>query len=278
MRNFKAKKTDTLLNILMETMGFKSFSKGKKLIKSGQVKVDGVEVKIPSAEIKEGSSIRILERAVKASTGKACPYPIIFENEHMLAFEKPTGIMTASPDKKKRTAFTLVKNWMLEEGKGIQEAYFVNKLPRDASGIVLVAKNAPTFKVLRDGWNKFEKRYYALAEGFFDEDGVIGKRMRKSKVGEEEIVFPYRLMSQGERYALLRVDMQKEQFSEFFSVMEQKGTSVPGYARRGKANNPIGRLGFHFFSIEVPVGLNKTELIKTRVPRDFLKLVKHNQV
>lgn len=278
MRNFKAKKSDTLLNLLMDTLGYKSFSKGKKLIKSGQVKVNGNEVRIPATQVEEGSTVHILEKAVKTPKGMACPYPIVFENKHILAFEKPSGIMTASPDKRKRTAFTLVKNWMLEEAKGIQEAYFVNKLPKDASGIVLVAKDAPTFKVLRDSWNKLDKRFYALAEGFFDEDGVIGKRMRKSKVGEEETVFPYRLMSQGDRYALLRVDMQKEQFSEFFSVMEQKGTGVPGYARRGKANNPIGRLGFHFFSIEIPVGDDKTELIKTRVPRDFLKLVKHNQV
>lgn len=278
MRKFKAKQSGQLLEILNEEMGYASVSKGRKIIKSGRVKVDGNVIRKPSQEVKEGSHVVLADAAVQRPSGSACPFPLVFENELMLAFEKPAGLLTASPDKKKKTAFTLVKNWLLENDTKVKEAYFVNKLPREASGIVLVAKTAPMFKQLRDGWNSFPKRYYVLAQGFFDEDGVIGNPYKKLKVGEKELLFPYRLMSQGDRYALLRVEMEKEAFSEFFSMMETKKTPIPGYSRRGKGNNPIGRLAFHFFSIEVPISNKESEVIKTRVPRDFIKLVKHNQV
>jgi hypothetical protein len=70
--------------------------------------------------------------------------------------------------------------------------------------------------------------------------------------------------------------MKEEAFSELFALLEAAGTPVPGFARRGKADNPMGRIGFHFFSVELPLGPDKTELIKTPVPREFLNLIKFN--
>ncbi len=273
-----------LLDVVMKLKGYASTNRGRKAIKEGFVKVSGKVVTFPAAELSKGDVVQIFEKQQRRVVvgAKSIPFPIHHDDKSHFVFEKPAGWLTASPDVKRRTAYSTVKPWLLGQNPKMDELYFVNKLPKEASGLIILAKDAVTRTSLQREWSKLDKRYYVLAKGQFEEDGEIGKRSKvKPKKGmkhneEEEFVFPYRRMMQGRDYALLRVTMKKEAFSELFSLLEQNGTPVPGYARRGKADNPIGRLGFHFFSIELPLGKDKTQLVKTPVPREFLNLIKFN--
>lgn len=277
MQEFKTTGKTNLLDAVVNQMGFSSMNKGRKLIKGRQVMVDGKLVTIPTTPLSSGSTIRVLDEPQgmnQAASSRHLPFHVIYEDESLLAIEKPAGWISASPDRRKRTAFTVVKNWLLANDKNIEEVYFVNKLPKEASGLMIIAKDAITRVRLQEGWNRFEKRFYVLTKGQFHEDGEIGRRS-KHKKDEEGFIFPYRNMMQGDRFAILRVEMEKEAFSELFSTLEAMDTPVPGYARRGKANDPLGRLGLHFFSIKLPIG-KEDVVIKTRMPKEFLNLVKFN--
>lgn len=270
-----------LLDIVVNMMGYASTNRGRKAVKEGFVKVNGKLITFPATDVPAGAKVQVYDKPQrKAVFGlKSLSYPVHYNQDALFVFEKPAGLTAASPDRRHRTAYSTVRQWLESTEPKLEDLYFVNKLPKEASGLMVLARDAVTRTRLQRDWNKLTKRYYVLAKGEFPEDGEIGKVSKgKKKVEEESFVFPYRRMMQGKTYALLRVDMQKEAFSELFSLLEMNGTPVPGYARRGKADNPIKRLGFHFFSIDLPVSprSDKTVTIKTPVPREFLNLVKFN--
>lgn len=100
--------------------------------------------------------------------------PIVFEDEHLLAVDKPSGLLT-SPDRYDRERPNLMKllhagiaegkPWALQHNRG----YLSNahRLDFETSGIILLAKSKPVLVKLADmfGSNKPLKRYVALING-----------------------------------------------------------------------------------------------------------------
>jgi 23S rRNA-/tRNA-specific pseudouridylate synthase len=272
---------DTLLNTVVKMMGYASTNRGRKVIKEGCVKVNGKLVTFPATLIDPGTKVEVFDQPqrIKGAGPKHLSYTVYADTAQLLVFDKPSGTVSASPDPKRRTAFTLVRNWMFGRDPKLEEVFFVNKLPKEASGLMVIAKDAVTRARLQRDWNKLLKRYYVVAKGQFEEDGVIGKANKRNQNKEGEFIFPYRRMMQGKEYALLRIEMYREAFSELFSLLETNETPVPGFSRRGKSSDVLGRLGIHFFSVDIPPagGKGKPVEVKTPVPREFLNLVKFNR-
>lgn len=276
-REFEVSKDTRLVDLIVEKMAYASMNRGRKTIKSGCVKVNNEVITYPNTKVKAGVKVEVFDQPVITNeVQRKLPFPILFENDELLAIEKPAGMISASPDKRKRSAFTIAKNWLKTVQPQLEDIYFINKLPKEASGILLIAKSAVIRARLQEHWNRFPKKYYVLAQGQFDDHGELGGRAKARD--DDQFVFPYRTMTHGRGFTLLKVEMEKEAFSELFSTMEAKGTPVPGHARRGKAADPLGRLGLHFFSVELEMPQGDKITVKTRVPRDFLRLVKHQNV
>ncbi|MEY4388219.1 MAG: hypothetical protein RLY20_3502 [Verrucomicrobiota bacterium] len=105
--------------------------------------------------------------------------PILFEDEHLLALDKPSGLLT-SPDRYDRERPNLMKllhagiaegkPWALEHNR----SYLSNahRLDFETSGIILLAKSKPVLVKLADmfGSNKPLKHYVALISGTPVED------------------------------------------------------------------------------------------------------------
>lgn len=281
MQERKVSEAGKLLDAVMSMMGYATGNRGRKTIKEGHVTVNGKVVSYPNTSIEKGALVKVHDKPVeqKMSGPRSLPFTIHHDDASIFVFDKPAGWIAASADRRKRSAFNLASAWLLGRDPKIQECFFVNKLPKEASGLMVLARSATERARLQREWNKLTKRYYVLAKGEFPEDGVIGKKRKVGKTGATEgYEFNFRRMMQGKTYALLRVEMQQESFSELFSLLEAAGTPVPGYARRGKADDPLGHLGFHFFSVDLVDEKGEKHLIKTPVPRSFLNLVKFNSV
>lgn len=270
-----------LLHQVVKMMGYASTNRGRKAIKEGCVKVNGKLVTYPATQLEANAKIEVFDQpqGMQSIGPKSIPYTVLADDAQLFAFDKPAGVITASPDTRKRTAYSLVRAYLFGHNPDLEELYFVNKLPKEASGLIVLAKDSVTRARLQRDWNQLTKRYYVIAKGEFEKDGVIGKKSKAKKGEESEFAFPYRLMKQGKDFALLRVEMKKEAFSELLGLLETNGTPVPGFARRGKADRTMGRLGLHFFSVEIPPvgGKGKPMEIKTPVPREFLNLIKFNK-
>jgi len=100
--------------------------------------------------------------------------PVLFEDEHLLALDKPAGLLT-SPDRYDAERPNLMrllhagiaagKPWAKE--RGLTYLSNAHRLDFETSGIILLAKNKPALVTLANlfGTDKPEKKYLALARG-----------------------------------------------------------------------------------------------------------------
>lgn len=124
-----------------------------KIIRKGDVKVNGKRIKDPSASIEIGDEISIWlpsdktmkERIKRTVEGKRELKPvdinldIIMEDEDLLAINKDAGI-SVHPGTGEENRATLIEGLMYYGKKQGFNPYLVHRLDRDTSGVLLVSK------------------------------------------------------------------------------------------------------------------------------------------
>jgi 23S rRNA pseudouridine1911/1915/1917 synthase len=118
----------------------------KALIEAGQVSIDGVTVKDPSAVLRAGqiASLRLPLPADPILLGENIPLKVVFEDEHLLVIDKPAGLVV-HPAAGHRSG-TLVNALIAHCGNslsgigGIRRPGIVHRLDKDTSGLMVVAK------------------------------------------------------------------------------------------------------------------------------------------
>lgn len=172
--------------VLKEHFGF---SKGTivRLKESGGIFVNGEQVTV-RREMQENDvlTVRLTEENSENIIPVKMELDIIFEDEDILAVNKPSGMAT-HPSLNHYTD-TLANGicYMFKDENFTFRA--VNRLDLETSGIILVAKNRNAAHKLSEQIKagKIEKIYYALCEGNFSEKyGVIDKpiaRMYESMI------------------------------------------------------------------------------------------------
>lgn len=124
----------------------------QKFIAMGYVTVDGVVAKKPNQQFEKTAQI-ILD-VPKNNTIIEQP-SIIYEDDNVLVLDKPAGMLSMT--KGEYCPETTLEDFGL----------LVHRLDRDTSGVVILAKNEPTQKMLRKQFQdrKTHKTYVALVEG-----------------------------------------------------------------------------------------------------------------
>jgi 23S rRNA pseudouridine1911/1915/1917 synthase len=122
---------------------------------------------------------------------------IIYEDQYILALDKPSGLMVHSDGRNKEE--TLV-DWInqnypelkevgelqtLQNGEVIKRPGIVHRLDKDTSGIIIVAKTGEAHQFLKEQFQnkKVEKIYNAVVWGIFSADkkeGIINKPIGRS--------------------------------------------------------------------------------------------------
>jgi 23S rRNA pseudouridine1911/1915/1917 synthase len=120
---------------------------------------------------------------------------ILYEDEYILALDKPSGLMVHSDGRSKEE--TLV-DWInqnypelvevgeeqtLQNGQKIKRPGIVHRLDKDTSGVIIVAKTKEAHQFLKEQFKnrKVEKIYNAVVWGNFKEkEGIINKPIGRS--------------------------------------------------------------------------------------------------
>ncbi|MEP6901536.1 MAG: RluA family pseudouridine synthase [Actinomycetota bacterium] len=104
------------------------------------------------------------------------PIKIIFEDKEFLVADKPSG-MLVHPTVGVRTGTLLnalahYLNISKNDSDSFSRAGLVHRLDKDTSGLIVVAKNARSHRILCSHFQRklVEKRYFALVEGKIEED------------------------------------------------------------------------------------------------------------
>jgi 23S rRNA pseudouridine1911/1915/1917 synthase len=121
------------------------------------------------------------------------PISVVYEDDDLLVINKQAGIVVhPTMGQPRHTLANAVQHYMSESGQAFK-IRFVNRLDRDTSGLIIVAKNAfaqeELTKQMKEG--KVSKRYNALLCGIIENDGTIDKPIgRPDPVRVERGVMP----------------------------------------------------------------------------------------
>lgn len=145
---------------LMERKGW-SRSFFMKALRTKKIKVNGKKME-PSYRLMEGDAVRSFVLEIK----KSRPVDILYEDENLLAVNKPAGLL--SLDVTGRTEDTMldrVNSFLVERGE--KTAYPVHRIDFNTSGILLLAKNGRAGEILDRmiKERKIRKSYLCVVKG-----------------------------------------------------------------------------------------------------------------
>jgi len=181
--------------------------------------------------------------------------PILFENEDILVVNKPEGLASIPEGNKGKDCLISLLSSVFP-----RRLYVVHRLDKEASGVILFAKNAAAHKYLNEQFSSrsVRKTYVALTHGAIEEtSGIIDKPLRQFGSGR------------------MGVDLQRgKPCTTKFRVRERLGayTLVEAYPLTGRRH----QIRVHFYSIGHPI-VGDLRYGDKAVQRTFPRLMLHAQ-
>ena len=187
-------------------------------IGEGLVRINGAPAAKPASRPSLGDRIELLlppppER--REILAQEMPLAVLFEDDHLLALDKPPGVVVhPAPGHHEGTLINALL-WRARGWEAGQRPGLVNRLDRDTSGVLLVAKRAAIHAALTRSLRSHhgEKDYLALIYGATPGHGRIElrilrdphdpKRRTTSKAEGQESVTLYRRIGEGGGLTLL---------------------------------------------------------------------------
>lgn len=271
----------TLLPFLLETLTHKSRNNVKSLLARKLVTVDGRPTSQFDAPLAPGQLVTIL--SVPAPRQDALPFPLLYEDEHLIVVNKPAKLLSVANEKEKvRTAYHIVTDYV--KTQHIDNRIFViHRLDRDTSGVLMFAKDVQTKELFQSRWNEIVTRrgYQAVVEGIPRRAcDTIRSYLVETKThmvfsgdpgpGAQEAITNYRMVRAGKGYALLEISIDTGRKNQIRVHLSEMGNPVAGDKQYGAATNPIGRLCLHANELSFlhPV-TGKPVTFTAKTPRDF---------
>lgn len=218
------------------------------------------------------------------------PFEIVYEDEWLIVANKPANMPThPTHGHYEDTLANAVAFYM--QKKGVCNFVFraVNRLDRDTSGLVIIAKNqlscAKLGASLQEG--KIVKNYLALLNGFpMDDNGLINKPIRRTsdsiitrqccEDGEgASALTKYRVLKRYDGYSLVLaspITGRTHQLRVHFSFI---GCPILGDTLYGDASEGMGRQALHAVGLRFPHPMEEREVsVSCLPPEDMLKWIK----
>lgn len=254
----------------------------RKLIRGGYISINGKEAKNNSILKAKDKLVIILETGENQDIEpQDIPLEICYEDEDLLIVNKPP-FMVVHPTKghPDGTLANAVVNYFRKTGQN-SIVRLVNRLDRDTSGLVIIAKSQFAHQAMAKKLekNEIEKYYVAVVEGKIEGSGTIDlpidreypdsvKRTVTHKgqraVTHYEILNSCDLMSS----VLIRLETGKtHQIRVHFSHI---GHPILGDTLYGKESNLINRQALHAYMLKFnTIRDDKEIIIKAQIPEDI---------
>ncbi|QDU68276.1 RluA family pseudouridine synthase [Engelhardtia mirabilis] len=142
----------------------------QKRVRRGEVRLDGKVVNRSNLRIQKGQRVSV--GGAVAEAGQVAPLPdptVLFEDEHVLALDKPPGWLTHAADRAAGPTIVsfAAKLGPLADAEDPDRPGVVHRLDRGTSGVILLARTPLALERLRDAFRarRTDKRYTALVHG-----------------------------------------------------------------------------------------------------------------
>jgi 23S rRNA pseudouridine955/2504/2580 synthase len=170
----------------------------QKLTRSGQIRVDGARAK-PDTRLAAGAMIRVpplpeappkgAERGLDPRDAAFVRSLVIYEDEEVLALNKPAGLAVQGGTKTTRHLDRLLSAW----GEGLDRPRLVHRLDRDTSGVLVLGRTPDAAAKLAGAFarRRARKVYWALVAGTPKPgEGIIDIPLAKIGIGDREQMRP----------------------------------------------------------------------------------------
>lgn len=240
----------------------------------------------------KGSRPRGPARGTAGGGGRAGAL-LVYEDETILAYDKPAGLPVIAPDGSRAKCLLDIASEQVRRRNPKGRAAVVHRIDRDTSGIVVFARDARAKRLLMSGWDELvaERLYIALVEGSMgapegvldswlveDERGFVREAGPRDR-GAKRAVTAWRVRSEGGAYSLLELRLdtgRKHQIRVQLAAAGHPVVGDPRYHRggRGDPGGPSGRvpdrLCLHAAAIELKLpGSGDALRIESPAPREF---------
>lgn len=276
------------LDFLLENVKGKSRNAVKNLLTHRQVLVDGAVVTRHDTPLLPGQRVVILPPDAPAPAD--LPFPICYEDDWLLAIEKPAGLLAVASDaERQRTAYRMVLEHQRAKDEEAQ-LHVVHRLDQDTSGLLLFAKSREIREQLQKDWETAvqERVYAAVVSGAPKErEGVVRSFLKETKThlvystGDprgKEAITEYQVKKSANGYSLLELYLHTGRKNQIRVHMKDLGCPVVGDRKYGGEKSPIGRLCLHASRLTFthPV-TGETVSLTSRKPRDFNRLFREKE-
>ncbi len=225
---------------------------------------------------------------------------VIYEDENILAVNKPAGIAVHSDGRTKEHTLSdwVVENYpsiqgvgepiKLADGSEISKHGIVHRLDRDTSGVMIIAKNQEAFLFFKKQFQgrEVQKTYRAIVYGRIKEKkGVIDKPIGKSRNdfrqwsaekdargALRESTTEYELLKSTKDFSYLSLHPKTGRTHQIRVHLKSIGHPVlcdKLYAGKRPCSGGLGRMALHAFSISINTPDNTHITIEAPVPKDF---------
>ena len=261
-------------------------TKIKQTLKFGSIRVNGIITTRHDHPLKPGDLIELLNKqsALVYKQKTRLGFPIVYEDKDLLVIDKPAGLLSmGTATEKARTAYFKLTDYV--RAGGDNRIFIVHRLDRDASGLLVFAKNESAKNFLQTNWDKADKKYYAVVEGAPEEaSGTIENYLVEDKFrrvysipepapGAKHAVTRYHVIRHGGPFSLLDVELVTGRKNQIRVHLADLGHPIIGDEKYGSRYNPAGRLGLHAYalSFEHPTG-GKAMRFQSALPSALSKL------
>jgi len=222
---------------------------------------------------------------------------VIYEDEHLIAFNKPSGLSSQGGRIKAHTLDDLMAAFAKASGN---KPRLVHRLDRDTSGVILTARTKPAAGFLGRSMmtRRIMKTYLAIVTPGAPEpaQGAIDQALRREEIGRESYMrisdsgHPdaqsartlYRTLARGEGAALVEARPQTGRMHQIRAHLASIGRPIVGDARYGGAlmlgGEPAARLMLHAVVLEFPHPAGGFRKITAPPPEDFMAALKAAEI
>ena len=215
---------------------------------------------------------------------------VIHEDEHVLAFNKPSGLSSQGGRIQAHTLDDLLWAFMRSNGK---RPDLVHRLDRDTSGVILAARTKPAAGFLGKAMQarRFKKTYQALLSASPEpRAGTIDTPLLRQEVGRESYMRAvtadtpgaqaalsrYRTLAASEEGAFVELDPATGRMHQLRVHMASIGRPLAGDVRYGGALTFAGRgasrLMLHAAKLVFPHPSGGYVTVEAPLPEDFESL------
>lgn len=217
---------------------------------------------------------------------KTLPFDILFEDEHIIVVNKPSGLLTIATEKEKdKTLYHIVREYLVSKNK-FAKVFIVHRLDKDTSGIVVLAKDEKTKNKLQENWNEYVtvREYVAVVHGHLkNESDRVVQKLKETKTNlvyptkdedGKEAITNYKVIKENENYSMVSINIETGRKNQIRVAFQTLRNPIVGDKKYGDPRDKESRLYLHANRLKMYYPeLKKDILFETTTPNEFKKIM-----